>query len=133
MQHRVVVMLAALLAGSAFEPAQAHHSAAMFDAQHPRSFTGTVREFQWTNPHCYIQLVVRNEQGQDEEWSLEMGAPIYLYNEGWRRSTVKAGDRLDVTIAPLRNGDKGGLLLKALSADGRALGKTTDKTQEIPK
>jgi hypothetical protein len=133
MRHRFFAVLAALSAAIAVGPAQAHHSAAMFDTQHPRSLSGTVREFQWTNPHCYIQLVVKNAQGQDEEWSLEMGAPIYLYNAGWRRSTVKAGDRLDVTIAPLRNGDKGGLLLKALTPDGRALGKTTDKSQDAPK
>ncbi len=107
-------------------PAQAHHSAAMFDSEHTRSFTGTVREFQWTNPHSYIQLVVKNERGEEEEWSLEMGAPVYLYNQGWRRSTVKAGDVLKVTIAPLRNGDKGGLLLKALTADGKALGKPAE-------
>ena len=103
-----------------------HHSAAMFDFEHERSYSGTVREFQWTNPHCYIQLVVRNERGKDEEWSLEMGAPMYLFNQGWRRSTVKPGDRLDVVIAPLRNGSKGGLLLKAVSADGSALGKTVE-------
>jgi hypothetical protein len=105
---------------------EAHHSAAMFDTEHARTLTGTVREFQWTNPHSYIQLVVKNERGKEEEWSLEMGAPVYLYNQGWRRSTVKAGDQLKVTIAPLRNGDKGGLLLKAVTADGKALGKASE-------
>jgi hypothetical protein len=121
-----IAVLTALLFAAAAVPALAHHSSAMFDAEHTRSLEGTVREFQWTNPHCYIQLVVKNERGEEEEWSLEMGAPIYLYNQGWRRSTVKAGDHLDVTIAPLRNGDKGGLLLKAATADGKALGKTAE-------
>jgi hypothetical protein len=124
MRHYFLVIIAAAPLLAASIPAQAHHSAAMFDAEHTRSLAGTVREFQWTNPHCYIQLVVKNELGEDEEWSLEMGAPVYLYNQGWRRSTVKAGDRLTVTIAPLRNGDRGGLLLKALAADGKSLGKT---------
>ena len=133
MRNRFLGVLTALLGAAAVVPAQAHHSAAMFDAQHPRSLSGTVREFQWTNPHCYIQLVVTNAQGKAEEWSLEMGAPVYLYNEGWRRSTVKAGDKLDVTIAPLRNGDKGGLLLKAVTPDGKPLGKTTDKSQDVSK
>lgn len=107
--------------------AGAHHSSSMFDAQQPRTLTGTVREFQWTNPHCYIQLRVRNANGEEEEWSLEMGAPMYLYNLGWRRSTVKAGDVLTVTIAPLRNGERGGLLMKASTADGRELGRTGAK------
>ena len=126
MRHsfRKLALGTALLVG--LLTAQAHHSAAMFDSEHTRSFTGTVREFQWTNPHSYIQLIVKNDRGQEEEWSLEMGAPVYLYNQGWRRSTVKAGDRLNVTIAPLRNGSKGGLLLKAVTADGKPLGKPAE-------
>jgi hypothetical protein len=125
MRGRFIPTFAALMLALA-APAPAHHSSAMFDAQKTLPLSGEVREFQWTNPHCYIQLVVKNERGQVEEWSLEMGAPIYLYNQGWRRNTVKAGDRLSVTIAPLRNGDKGGLLLKATTADGKPLGGTTD-------
>lgn len=109
--------------GCASGLAAAHHSAAMFDQQQKQTLTGTVRQFQWSNPHCYIQLVVRNAQGRDEEWSFEMGAPMYLYNRGWRPSTVKAGDRLKVTFSPLRKGGLGGLLVEALSADGRPLGK----------
>ncbi len=85
--------------------------------------TGTVREFQWTNPHCYIQLIVKNDKGQDEEWSLEMAAPMYLYAKGWRPSAIKAGDQLKVTIAPLRKGGPGGMLLEATGADGKPIGK----------
>jgi len=126
MNRAGVVAVAALLCSLGSGPAAAHHSAAMFDSEHARSMTGTVREFQWTNPHCYIQLVVKGEGGAEEEWSLEMGAPVYLYNLGWRRSTVKAGDQLSVTIAPLRNGERGGLLLKAITAEGRSLGKASE-------
>ena len=108
--------------------ALAHHSPVMFDQAQQVTLTGTVREFQWTNPHSYIQLVVKNDQGQDEEWSLEMGASVYLYNLGWRPSIVKAGDTLTVTIAPLRKGGKGGLLLKAATADGKPIGRTPGAT-----
>lgn len=94
----------------------------MFDPQRKVELTGTVRVFQWTNPHCYIQLVVKNAQGRDEEWSLELGAPMYLYNRGWRPSTVKPGDQLSVTLSPLRKGGRGGLLVDARSLDGRPLG-----------
>lgn len=118
--------LAMLLAGSAV-PAIAHHSAAMFDQQRKVQLTGTVREFQWTNPHCYIQLLVKNAQGKEEEWSLELGAPMYLYARGWRPSTLKPGDRLDVTISPLRNGTRGGLLVDAKTPDGKPLGKPPAK------
>ena len=104
-------------------PLLAHHSPAMFDFSKQLTLTGTVREFQWTNPHSYIQLVVKNEQGQDEEWSLEMAAPTYLYNLGWRPSTLKAGDVVTVTIAPLRKGGRGGLALKVANADGEPIGR----------
>ena len=108
--------------------AQAHHSPVMFDQSQPVTLTGTVREFQWTNPHSYIQLVVKNDQGLDEEWSLEMSASVYLYNLGWRPSSVKAGDTLTVTIAPLRKGGNGGLLLKAATADGKPIGRSAATT-----
>jgi Family of unknown function (DUF6152) len=117
-------MCAALSANTA----SGHHSPVMFDQAQQVTLTGTVREFQWTNPHSYIQLVVKNDQGQDEEWSLEMSAPTYLYNLGWRPSTVKAGDTLTVTIAPLRKGGKGGLLLKAATADGKPIGRAPGAT-----
>jgi hypothetical protein len=112
---------AVLLLAGAF--ASAHHSPAMFDPQQTKTLSGTVRQFQWTNPHCYIQLMVKNDKGQEEEWSLEMGAPTYLYGKGWRPGTVKAGDRLNVTIAPLRKGGTGGMLLQATTSDGKPLGK----------
>jgi hypothetical protein len=95
----------------------------MFDQTRQVTLTGTVREFQWTNPHSYIQLVVKNAEGNDEEWNLEMAAPTYLYNLGWRPGTIKAGDTLTVTIAPLRKGGNGGLLLKAATADGKPIGR----------
>jgi hypothetical protein len=99
----------------------AHHSPSMFGGE-PLTLTGTVREFQWTNPHSYIQLVVEREDGTAEEWSLEMGANAYLYNLGWRPSTVKAGDRLTVTIEPLRNGKPGGLVIEVTTPDGETVG-----------
>jgi hypothetical protein len=116
------LLLAALMALSFAETSSAHHSAAMFDDQHRVKLSGTVRKFQWTNPHCYVQLVVKNDKGKEEEWSLEMAGPMYLYNLGFRPSTLKSGDKLSVTIAPLRNGSTGGLLVEAITADGKRLG-----------
>jgi hypothetical protein len=95
----------------------------MFDAAKTVSLTGAVREFEWTNPHCYIQLVVKGGNGQDEEWSLEMGAPMHLQRLGWRKSSLKPGDRIVVTIHPLRNGAKGGEVQTATTADGKPLGR----------
>ena len=117
-------ILRVAVAGGLAVPAtlQAHHSPAMFDGSKQLTLTGTVREFQWTNPHSYIQLVVKGDDGAEQEWSLEMGANVYLYNLGWRPSTVRPGDTLAVTVIPMRNGKPGGLLVEARTADGKALG-----------
>jgi hypothetical protein len=122
---RLLLAAAAFLAGSAL----AHHSPVMFDQKQQVTLTGTVREFQWTNPHAYIQLLVKNAQGEEEEWSLEMGASLYLYNLGWRPSSVKPGDTLTVTIAPLRKGGNGGLVMKVVGADGRQIGRSAGAPQ----
>ncbi len=102
--------------------ATAHHSAAMFDQTRQITLSGTVRDFQWTSPHCYIQLLASPDKTPAQEWSLEMAAPMYLYRLGWRPSTVKAGDKITVSLHPLRDGKRGGLLFKATTADGRQLG-----------
>ena len=117
--HSTVLALLVTTAGSV---AQGHHSAAMFDDSQRVTLEGTVREFQWSNPHCYVQLMVTPQKGAAQEWSLEMGAPTYLYNLGWRPKTLKPGDRITVKIAPLRKGGTGGLLLEVTTADGRHFG-----------
>jgi hypothetical protein len=109
-------------------PAGAHHSMAMFDQTKTVVLNGTVKQFQWTNPHCYIQLEVKDASGKDVEWSLEMGAPMYLYAKGWRPSSLKAGAPIKVTINPLRNGEPGGIVLTANSADGKQIGKSLART-----
>jgi Family of unknown function (DUF6152) len=116
--HAIGALLMLMLGAGA----HAHHSAAMFDDSHRMTLTGTVREFQWSNPHCYVQLLVKPGNGKAQEWSLEMGAPTYLYNLGWRPSTLKTGEQVTVKIAPLRKGGSGGLLLELTKADGRHFG-----------
>ena len=119
-KHWTIGIAGALLfAGSA----DAHHSGAMFDSATTLSLSGTVRQFQWTNPHCFIQLVVKNDKGVDEEWSLEMTAPVHLLRLGWRKSSLQPGDRITVTIHPLRNGDRGGNVAAVIGADGKPVGK----------
>jgi hypothetical protein len=102
--------------------ALAHHSPAMFDMKQRTTVSGSVKQFQWTNPHSYIQLIIKDADGNDVEWSLEMAAPSYLYNNGWRPSTLKAGDKINAIISPLANGAHGGLVIEVTTADGRKLG-----------
>lgn len=102
--------------------AQAHHSFAMFDRTREVAVSGTVREFQWSNPHAYIQLTSRNAAGRDVEWSLEMGSPMYLYARGWRPRTLRAGMEVRVRLNPLRNGSPGGVVLDVADMNGNSLG-----------
>jgi hypothetical protein len=118
----VFALLGLAAAASIAPSASAHHSPVMFDQSKTISLTGTVRLFQWTNPHCYIQLVV-DEGGRQAEWNMEMGAPVYLYNRGWRPSTLKAGDRITITASPLRSGANGGLVLSVVDAAGKPVGR----------
>jgi hypothetical protein len=103
-------------------PVSAHHSAAMFEQSKTPTLTGTVRELQWTNPHCWLQIVVLNDN-QPEEWSLEMGAPVDLLRGGWTRNALHPGDKVTVTMHPSRDGSHGGLLVSAAFADGRPISK----------
>lgn len=114
---------AALAVVAATGPAQAHHSFAMFDMSKKVTVSGTIRQFQWTNPHSYIQLIAKDASGKDVEWSMEMGAPMYLYARGWRPSSLRAGMRVNVTINPLRNGNPGGVVVDVTTADGTPIGR----------
>lgn len=105
--------------------APAHHSQAMYDMARTTQLTGTVREFQWSNPHCWIQLQVTAADGQTVEWGIEMGNPRQLYRAGWRPGTLKPGDQLKVTINPLRDGARGGQFYAATAADGTPIATAT--------
>ncbi|WAT18821.1 DUF6152 family protein [Aurantiacibacter sp. MUD11] len=113
---------AALLLASGPGSVEAHHSMAMFDQNSEITVTGTVRQFQWSNPHAYIQLVATSDQGEPVEWSLELGSPVYLYARGWRPRTLRPGQEVRVRINPLRNGRPGGAVLDVTDMDGNAIG-----------
>src|SRR5215831_18726879 len=113
------VALAALLAASA---ARAHHSFAMFDQSQTVTLQGTVADFRWTNPHVFIELSVKNENGADEQWSIEMTSPEHLSRAGWRPGTLKPGDKVTLNIHPMRDGVKGGQYLSGTGPGGPLLG-----------
>ena len=98
-------------------PALAHHSFAMFDQKRIMTLEGTVREFQWTNPHAFIEL----DASGGRHWSIELNSPNNLKRQGWNRASLKPGDEITVRIAPLRNGKPGGLFLDLTKADGKVL------------
>jgi hypothetical protein len=89
-------------------PILAHHSFAMFDREHQVDLEGVVQEFRFVNPHSFIYLVVKQEDGSTVTWSLEGQSPAALVRSGWTGKTLKVGDELKMRIAPLRSGAPGG-------------------------
>ncbi|HEY6454717.1 MAG TPA: DUF6152 family protein [Steroidobacteraceae bacterium] len=112
--------LGGLIAALITLPCAAHHSMAMFDFQKPTTFHGTVKELQWTNPHCFLE-VLAPAAGATTEWSLEMHSPQTMYRLGWRPGSFKPGDKVTVTMAPVKDGSRAGMLISAIDASGRTL------------
>ena len=115
------VGLAGIGAAMCAIPAVAHHSFAMFDASKLMTLEGTVKEFQWTNPHAWIILNVP-EEGQPVQWAIEMNGPSGLVRDGWYPKTLTPGMPVKVTIHPLRDGKKGGQYLGITLPDGTKMG-----------
>jgi hypothetical protein len=102
-------------------PAMAHHSFAMFNQRQIMTLEGTVTEFQWTNPHSFIEMEVRQPGGETARWSIELNSPNNLKRQGWSRTSLKAGDRVTLRMNPLRDGRHGGLFLDVRLASGQLL------------
>ena len=118
---RLMIVLAAGLVLSSL-PVVAHHSNAMFDQDRVIEMSGTVKEFQFTNPHTWLQVVVTDAAGREAEWSLEWGSPNNLGRQGIRPSTFPPGSTLKVRTYPMKDGSPGGLFISAVFNDGKTVG-----------
>jgi hypothetical protein len=120
MKHGVLTLAGvgvALLAGQAL----AHHSFAMFDPDQLVTKAGTVKEFEWTNPHVWIHIMAPDQTGKTVEWSFEMQAIAQATSGGWRKDIVRPGDKISIDFHPLKDGSRGGELVSAVMADGKKL------------
>jgi len=118
-------LLLSVVSVFAARPAFAHHSHAMFDLEKQVTLVGTVKEFDWNNPHCWIQVLVPDRKDPNAppvEWGVEMGAPIQLIRHGWKSDSLKPGDKITVVINPLRDGRPGGQIVSAIGPDGKPIG-----------
>ena len=107
---RAFVVMVVLGAASA---AYAHHSFAMFDNENQIKLKGTVKDFQWQNPHVYIEVDASNvyaKDGSTKSWTIECANPGILDRIGWKFNMVKVGDTVTLIVAPLRSGEPGALL-----------------------
>jgi hypothetical protein len=111
-----------LILFAAAVPLLAHHSFTMFDMSKQVTLTGNVTDFQWSNPHVYIEVDAKDDKGGVNHWSIELGSPSILMQSGWKFSSLKKGDKVTLIINPLKNGQSGGFLAKATLPDGRTLG-----------
>jgi hypothetical protein len=119
---RIIALFIIATALCADRSALAHHSAAMFDSEKVTELKGTIKEFQWKNPHVWIQIYVQNTAGLKEEWSIEGGGPNSLSRQGWRPTTFKPGETVTLKVNPMKDGSTGGLFIGAKFADGKTLG-----------
>lgn len=101
--------------------AAAHHSFAAFDRERNVILTGTVKEFQWTNPHAWIQVLVP-EGDEQREWSIEAGSPNMMARQGWKSRTLKPGDKIALVMHPMLSGAAVGSLVSVTLSDGTVLG-----------
>jgi hypothetical protein len=104
----------ALAAGSI----QAHHSAAMFDMSKTVTLQGTVKEFQYTNPHSWLQVLVASPDGKTVEWGFETEGPSTLLRVGIKLKTFQPGDKVTIVAHPMRDGRPAGAWVSATKADG---------------
>src|SRR4029079_653803 len=115
----VVVAVAALRLGQA--PILAHHSNVAFAVETVLTATGTVKEWQWSNPHTWLIVDVDDGKGGKGEWAMEGRAPGVLLRAGWSRSVLKPGDKVTVHYSPSKDGSKVGMIARVTMADGKIL------------
>ena len=130
-QAAMLAGAAALTALLAVNQVSAPHSTAAFDTSRVVRIDGTITQFRWINPHASIKVDgVTNTDDPDGVWTVEMTAPNVLINQGWKRTSLRNGDKITMFVNPLRNpvtlndGSQGGLYVGVILADGTELGRT---------
>jgi hypothetical protein len=105
--------------------AGAHHSFAMFDHEKTITVTGTLKEFEFTNPHCWLHVDVTDPAtGRTLEWAFEMGSVGQIAAQGWKADSVKPGDKITIEAHPMKDGSRGGQYRSATLGDGRSFKQT---------
>jgi len=102
-------------------PMLAHHGNAAYDYAATKTVKGTVTEWTWANPHCFLWLDSKDEKGDTTHWVLEASSPVDMRRTGWTATTFKSGDELTVDIMPAKNGATVGRIRRVVLPDGKVL------------
>jgi len=127
MRNRLIVFFAVAFGlAVAAAPLAAHHGTANFENDPAKRVTlkGTVVEWTWANPHCFLQFDAKGEDGKMVRWVVETSNPPDMVNRGWSIKSFKAGDEVTVTIRPVKNGKPIGAVVQVKLADGKVLAAT---------
>jgi len=116
---RVLIVAMCLLAVSI--PLPAHHGAAGYDMDKQLTMKGTVREWLWANPHCFMKYDATDEKGNVAHWAVEVSNPTDMIKRGWSLHSFKPGDEITATVRPAKNGAPVGQLLKVVLPNGQSL------------
>lgn len=111
--------LAGLAASIIAAPALAHHSTAMFDQTKVNSLTGTVKQFEWINPHVWLHLTIANASGREATWSFEGGSPAQLTQLGWKPESFHVGAKVEIGFRPMKDGSRGGQIMNVKLTTGQ--------------
>jgi hypothetical protein len=119
-KHTLLALItaAALIATA---PLAAHHGAATFDTGKELTMDGTVTEWVWSNPHCFLKFDVTEKDGTVKHWTVETSNPPDMVNRGWSRRSFKGGEKVKVVVEPVKSGNPVGRLLTVTFADGKVL------------
>ena len=102
-------------------PLLAHHGAAALDTGKEITLKGTVTEWIWSNPHCFLQFDAKDDTGTVRNWAVETQNPTAITQRGFSRTLFKAGDEVTVILEPVKNGQAIGRMLTVVLANGQKL------------
>jgi hypothetical protein len=115
------MLLAAIAVITLSAAMSAHHGAATFDTANEITLKGTVTEWTWFNPHCFLKFDVKDATGAAKNWAVEAGNPTDMSKRGWTRMSMKPGDEVTVTLQPVKTGAPVGRIMKVVLANGKEL------------
>jgi hypothetical protein len=117
-----IMGLSAALALVVSSQSFAHHSFAQYDTTKTLTMAATVKELEWVQPHSWLDVMVTDDKGVANQWSLELGI-MAGRGDGWDRKALKPGDKVTVHVHPLRAGGPGGQVVAVTLPDGKTYGK----------